>query len=136
MYTAPVFLMARPGGMSRNTTVVMRMRSGAGSRNIRGRSARPSEPARRIAGQSIPPHACFAHIQTLGEPFGIVFRVSLSDAGTLLIGVGDLLRTPRKADPSGDQDTEAKRLHGVPPMMRPVFSSGRYTSSVFCPNSL
>src|SRR6266404_36788 len=121
MYTGPVSLTARPGGMSRNTAVVMRMRSGAGSRNIRGRSARPSEPARRIAGQNIPPHACFAHIQTLVESFGLVFGVSLSDAGALLIGVGDLLRTPRKADPSGDQNTKAKRLHGVSPMMCQFF---------------
>jgi hypothetical protein len=47
--------------------------------------------------------------------------MSLGDAGALLIGVGDRLRTPRKADPSGDQNAEAKRLHGVSPMMCQFF---------------
>jgi hypothetical protein len=43
-------------------------------------------------------HACFANINALIELPGIKILVSLSDAGTLLIGIFGLLRTRRKAD--------------------------------------
>jgi hypothetical protein len=76
-------------------------------------SACASEPARRVAGNGVALHAGFADIDALIDLPGIKIAVSLGDAGALLIGVDDLLRTGRKADSRCRQKNEASQPHGM-----------------------
>jgi hypothetical protein len=81
---------------------------------LRGQAlTRATQPARGVAGHHIALHAGPAHIEALVDLFGIVAGIVLGDAGALLGGVLDLLRTSRQSDGEERQAEQASQSHGT-----------------------
>jgi hypothetical protein len=68
-----------------------------------------------MAGHGAAPQAGLANIDTLTQALRIVVRITLSDAGALLIGVFNLLRARRKKSGHRNQKNEALQLHRASP---------------------
>ena len=104
---------ARSKSTSPHRGEVHRMRGRTDSIKIHHALACAPEPARGVAGNRVAPHARLAHVNTLAELPCVIARVTLGDAGTLLIGVLDFLRTRRKAKSHRCPRNEVSQLHGT-----------------------
>lgn len=72
-----------------------------------------AQSAGGVAGHHIALHADPAHVDTLVDLFGVVAGVVPGDAGALLGGIVDFLRTGRKAGGEKRQAKQTSQSHGT-----------------------